>query len=97
MDVVLSEGEAVYAEVTHDIMDICLTNEDPLLEDDTGILPYLREAGSQMPSDYPLEKQAEIIDFAITVLHALEFTDGTFHVELKYNFERCKEFVILTK
>ena len=37
-----------------------------------------------MPPAYPVEKQAEMTDFAITVLQALEFTDGAFHVELKY-------------
>jgi biotin carboxylase len=89
VDVLLSEGETVYAEVTRDVMDARLSGTRPNLAVESGGLPQpsLREAGSQMPAEYPAEKQAEMIDFAITVLHALEFTDGAFHVELKYTSE----------
>lgn len=84
VDVLLSQGEAVYSEVTRDVMDVRLS--ESTLPDDAGNLsqPSLREAGSQMPPAYPLDKQADMIDFAVTVLRALEFTDGAFHVELKY-------------
>jgi biotin carboxylase len=86
VDVLLSESEAVYAEVTRDIMDVRLSGDEATLTSDTPDLPQpsLREAGSQMPPAYPLDKQGEMIDFAIMVLRALEFTDGAFHVELKY-------------
>ena len=46
--------------------------------------PYLREVGSQIPPDFPQDKQAELMAFTGTVLQALDFTDGAFHVELKY-------------
>ncbi len=68
VDMLLSEGEAVYAAVTRD-----LTEPN-----------HLKEAGSQMPPDFPQEKQDEMIAFTQVVLRALEFTDGSFHVELKY-------------
>jgi carnosine synthase len=67
VDMLLSEGEPVYAEVTRDLPQ-----------------PYMIEAGSQMPPAFPLDKQSELIDFTAVVLHALGFTDGTFHVESKY-------------
>ena len=68
VDILLSEGEPVYASVTRD-----LTQPD-----------HLREAGSQMPPAFPVEKQGEMIEFAKWVLQALEFSDGAFHVEVKY-------------
>jgi carnosine synthase len=46
--------------------------------------PYMKETGSQMPPAFPQDKQNELIEFAGVVLRALEFTDGSFHVELKY-------------
>ena len=46
--------------------------------------PYLREVGSQIPPAFPLDKQAELMTFTGTVLQALDFTDGAFHVEVKY-------------
>jgi len=67
VDMLLSEGQPVYAGVTRDLPQ-----------------PYMIEAGSQMPPAFPLDKQAELIDFTATVLRALEFTDGAFHVESKY-------------
>jgi carnosine synthase len=68
VDILLSEGERVYASVTRDLT-------QPT---------HLKEAGSQMPPAFPADKQAEMIEFAEWILHALEFTNGAFHVELKY-------------
>lgn len=68
VDVLLSEGMRAYASVTRDLT-------QPT---------HLKEAGSQMPPDFPTDKQDEMIEFAESVLHALEFTDGAFHVEMKY-------------
>lgn len=45
---------------------------------------YLREVGSQMPPDFPEERQSELIDFAAQVLTVMGFSEGAFHVELKY-------------
>lgn len=67
VDMLLSEGEPVYAGVTRDLPQ-----------------PHMIEAGSQMPPAFPLDKQAELIEFTGVVLRALGFTDGTFHVESKY-------------
>ncbi|HEX5808040.1 MAG TPA: ATP-grasp domain-containing protein [Anaerolineales bacterium] len=83
VDVLLSGGEAVYAAVTRDVMDPLLSTGQPGADGERR-QPYLREAGSQMPPAYPLERQDEMIEFAEDVLRALEFTDGAFHVELKY-------------
>ena len=49
--------------------------------------PYMREIGSQMPPDFPEDKQAEMIDFTARVLQAMGFSEGSFHVELKYTSE----------
>jgi len=49
--------------------------------------PYLREVGSRMPADFPEEKQAEMIAFTASVLKAMAFSEGAFHVELKYTSE----------
>lgn len=46
--------------------------------------PFMKETGSQMPPAFPLDKQAELIELTGQVLRALEFTDGSFHVESKY-------------
>ena len=67
VDVLLSEGEMVYANIARDLPQT-----------------HMKETGSQMPPAFPADKQAELIAFAELVLHALEFTDGSFHVELKY-------------
>ncbi|MFM8428029.1 MAG: ATP-grasp domain-containing protein [Chloroflexota bacterium] len=68
VDVLLSEGKRVYASVIRDLT-------QPT---------HLKEAGSQMPPDFPLDHQNEMIEFAERVLQALEFTNGAFHVEMKY-------------
>lgn len=44
----------------------------------------MKETDSQMPPAFPQVQQGELVDFAGSVLRALEFTDGSFHVELKY-------------
>ncbi|HEY5729998.1 MAG TPA: ATP-grasp domain-containing protein, partial [Anaerolineales bacterium] len=67
VDILLSEGEPVYANVIRDLPQ-----------------PHLKEVGSQMPPAFPADKQVELIAFAEQVLRALEFTDGAFHVEVKY-------------
>jgi biotin carboxylase len=46
--------------------------------------PYLREVGSQMPPAFPEDKQTEMVAFTTQVLHVLGFSNGAFHVELKY-------------
>ena len=46
--------------------------------------PYLKSGGSQMPPDFPPDKQHEMVLFAGRVLHVLGFMDGAFHVEVKY-------------
>lgn len=68
VDVLFSEGSRAYANVIRDLT-------QPT---------HLKEAGSQMPPDFPADKQNEMIEFAERVLHALEFTNGAFHVEMKY-------------
>ena len=68
VDVLLSEGKRAYASVIRDLT-------QPT---------HLKEAGSQMPPDFPTDKQNEMIEFAERVLQALEFTNGAFHVEMKY-------------
>ncbi len=67
VDVLLSEGEAVYANIARDLPQT-----------------HMKEVGSQMPPAFPADKQAELIAFAVLALHTLKFTDGSFHVELKY-------------
>lgn len=46
--------------------------------------PYMREVGSRLPPDFPEDKQAELIALGAEVLAVLGFTEGSFHVELKY-------------
>ena len=86
VDVLLSEGEPVYASVTRDVMDMRLANQSPLQSGGVSTTPppHLKEAGSQMPPAFPSDKQEEMIAFAKQVLRALEFTNGAFHVEMKY-------------
>ena len=67
VEVVLSEGQIMYASVLRDLPQ-----------------PYMKETGSQMPPDFPQEKQDEMIAFTEQVLRALEFVNGSFHVEVKY-------------
>lgn len=68
VDLVLSEGAAVYGAVT---------DNWPTVE------PYFNETGSNCPSILPLPAQAELVDLAVKCVTALGFTMGVFHVELK--------------
>ena len=68
VDLVLSEGAAVYGAVT---------DNWPTVE------PYFNETGSNCPSILALPVQAELVDLAVKSVSALGFTMGVFHVELK--------------
>jgi len=68
VDLVLSEGAAVYGAVT---------DNWPTVE------PYFNETGSNCPSILALPVQAELVDLAVKSVAALGFTMGVFHVELK--------------
>lgn len=46
--------------------------------------PWFQETGTNCPSLYPLEKQAELIKLSIDTTLALGFRFGCFHVECKY-------------
>lgn len=45
--------------------------------------PYFNETGSNGPSTLPLWQQRELSEVAVGSVHALGFTTGVFHVELK--------------
>jgi len=67
-------------------VDVLMSEEEVVY---TGVIrdlpqPHMKETGSQMPPDFPVDKQAELVAFAEQVLNALEFKNGAFHVELKY-------------
>ncbi len=49
--------------------------------------PYLKEVGSRVPPPFSEEKQTEMIAFTTEVLKVIGFTDGAFHVEVKYTSE----------
>eukprot|EP00126_Sphaerothecum_destruens_P007358 Sdes_comp19815_c0_seq1m11958 len=46
--------------------------------------PYFLETGSSCPSSFPADKQAEIKSTVKSILKALKFRQGCFHVEMKY-------------
>ena len=69
VDVVMSDGEAVYGAVT---------DNWPTVE------PYFLETGSNAPSILPLKQQKELMDLSIQTVKALGFVSGVFHVEGKY-------------
>jgi carnosine synthase len=69
VDALMSKGEVVYTS---------LSDNWACWE------PWFQETGMNIPSLYPTEKQEELIRFASETLHALGFTDGAFHVEVKY-------------
>ena len=69
VDLVLSEGAPVYG---------AITDNWPTVE------PYFNETGSNCPSILPAHQQRELIDLGVRSVHALGFTMGVFHVELKY-------------
>jgi ATP-grasp domain len=69
VDVVMSEGQAVYGAVT----DNWPTQE-----------PYFNETGSNAPSILPSLQQRELLDLSVKSVQALGFAAGVFHVECKY-------------
>jgi carnosine synthase len=46
--------------------------------------PFCKETGSRVPAPFPAQMEEEIVDFVRQCLDAMGFTDGLFHVELKY-------------
>ncbi|KFM27308.1 Carnosine synthase 1 [Auxenochlorella protothecoides] len=69
VDVVFSEGQAVYGAVT---------DNWPTLE------PYFNETGSNSPSILPSAQQRELLELGVASVKALGFDMGVFHVECKY-------------
>ena len=69
IDMLLCEGECVYANVAENW---------PTME------PYFIETGLHCPSSYPADRQAELVDFCIRSVTELGLTLGVFHVEWKY-------------
>ena len=69
VDIVLSEGVAVYAEVT---------DNWPTIE------PYFQEVGANCPCVLPPAHQKELVELSIAATLSLGFTCGVFHVESKY-------------
>lgn len=59
VDILLSEGQRVYSSIIRDLT-------QPT---------HFKEAGSQMPPDFPTDKQNEMTGFAESVLHALGFME----------------------
>eukprot|EP00929_Paragymnodinium_shiwhaense_P023020 TRINITY_DN14512_c0_g1_i1.p1 TRINITY_DN14512_c0_g1~~TRINITY_DN14512_c0_g1_i1.p1 ORF type:complete len:621 (+),score=152.46 TRINITY_DN14512_c0_g1_i1:138-2000(+) len=73
VDIVMSEGEWRYAAVS---------DNGPTLE------PYFNETWAVTPSLLPKPKQKELKELAINSVKCLGFTEGVFHVELKYTKSR---------
>lgn len=69
VDVVMSEGHAVYGAVT---------DNWPTVE------PYFLETGSNAPSILPTYQQRELLDLSVKTVKCLGFVTGVFHVECKY-------------
>lgn len=69
VDVVMSEGEWVYAAVS---------DNGPTLE------PYFNETWAVSPSLLPRDQQVALKELAVGSVKALGFLDGIFHVECKY-------------
>ena len=69
VDVVFSEGQAVYGAVT---------DNWPTIE------PYFNETGSNSPSILPAQQQKELLELSVASVQALGFDMGVFHVECKY-------------
>eukprot|EP01135_Chromosphaera_perkinsii_P003988 Nk52_evm1s266 gene=Nk52_evmTU1s266 len=72
VDVLMWDGEPVFTSVS---------DNWPTFE------PYFLETGSSCPSNYPEEKQAELRAQVHAILKAMKFTQGCFHVEMKYTPE----------
>lgn len=75
VDIVLSDGKAVYAEVT---------DNWPTIE------PYFQEVGANCPSVLSREHQDELIKLSIDATLSLGFTCGVFHVESKYTTQGAR-------
>jgi len=69
VDVVMSNGEHVYAGVS---------DNGPTLE------PYFNETWAVAPSMIPKEQQRQLRDLSVSIVKAMGFTSGVFHVEGKY-------------
>jgi len=69
VDVVMSEGRAVYGNVT---------DNWPTIE------PYFNETGSNCPSVLPRTAQRELVELSVGAVQCLGFSSGVFHVECKY-------------
>lgn len=69
IDLLLSDGSVVYAKVSDNWA--CWE-------------PWFQEAGTNCPSTYPEEKQAELVKLSIDSTLAMGFKYGCFHVECKY-------------
>jgi len=75
VDVVLSDGRAVYAEVT---------DNWPTIE------PYFQEVGANCPSVLTRTQQDELIQLSVAATLSLGFTCGVFHVESKYTSQGAR-------
>eukprot|EP00126_Sphaerothecum_destruens_P000160 Sdes_comp10199_c0_seq1m1813 len=69
IDCLFWDGECVFSSIT---------DNWPTFE------PYFLETGSNCPTKFPLAIQNEISTYAISVVKALGFRQGAFHVEAKY-------------
>eukprot|EP00184_Porphyridium_aerugineum_P008601 CAMPEP_0184692272 /NCGR_PEP_ID=MMETSP0313-20130426/823_1 /TAXON_ID=2792 /ORGANISM="Porphyridium aerugineum, Strain SAG 1380-2" /LENGTH=545 /DNA_ID=CAMNT_0027150097 /DNA_START=149 /DNA_END=1786 /DNA_ORIENTATION=- len=69
IDILLFEAEVVYAKVSDNWA--CWE-------------PWFQEIGTNCPSSYPEDKQAELVKLACDTTLALGFKYGVFHVEVKY-------------
>ncbi|KNC82645.1 hypothetical protein SARC_05066 [Sphaeroforma arctica JP610] len=69
VDVLMSKGEAVYANVI-----------DNWIPD----APYFQDKGFNFPSLAPKNVQEELIEYSIACVRALGFVNGNFHVESMY-------------
>eukprot|EP00123_Amoebidium_parasiticum_P012913 comp21654_c0_seq1/m.30444 comp21654_c0_seq1/g.30444 ORF comp21654_c0_seq1/g.30444 comp21654_c0_seq1/m.30444 type:complete len:484 (-) comp21654_c0_seq1:502-1953(-) len=70
VDLLFNDGECVYSSVT---------DNWPTFE------PYFLENGANTPTAFPHLRQS-LIDYAISVVKALKFHMGAFHVEVKYSY-----------
>lgn len=69
IDVLLSDGKVVYSKVSDNWA--CWE-------------PWFQETGTNCPSMYPADRQADLVKLAIDSTLALGFRAGAFHVECKY-------------
>lgn len=69
IDVLLSDGTVVYSKVSDNWA--CWE-------------PWFQETGTNCPSMYPTDRQAELVKLAVDSTLALGFRAGAFHIECKY-------------